>query len=247
MVHRAWRIGVTVLLSVCSWSCSHLSLASAPPVAADEHTEVSFPTPLEQEVINEINLLRADPSGYARRLEEIQSSYEGVLRMREEGLAPIRTVEGVAPLLEAVAFLKQLRPMGPLASLDALVAAARDHVRDQGPTEAIGHRGSDGSNSFERISRHGRSTGLSAEVIDYGWTSAREIVMDLLIDDGIADRGHRRNLLIPRYVHAGAACGPHRRFGVMCVVEMAEAFTPAVFATHEPVGGSVAAGTRATL
>lgn len=181
---------------------------------------------LEGQILRELNLLRADPRAYARHLQAMRHRYDGALLRREPGERPVRTVEGVVALDECIDVLdEQGRPRTPLEENTALARAARDHVVDQGPTGAVGHRGTDGSSSFHRISRHGRSLARSAEVIDYGWTAARDVVIDLLVDDGVADRGHRRALLDDRYRLAGVACGPHARFQMMCVVELAESFT----------------------
>lgn len=187
----------------------------------------SGPTPLEHAILSEINVLRADPPAYARRLEAMAKHYDGVLMLRGAGLAPIRTVEGKAALLEAIDALHDALALPPLLATSGLARAARDHVVDTGPTGAVGHRGTDGSNSLQRISRRGSSEGLSGEVAVYGWDAAQDVVVDLLIDDGIRDRSHRRALLRPQYAQAGAACGAHARFRIMCVVEMAERFRDA--------------------
>jgi uncharacterized protein YkwD len=191
------------------------------PIQADEpdHPHVA----LARDVLTELNLLRDDPAAYAVYLEEMRGKYQGTLLTRGT-LAPIQTVEGEAALIEAIDELKGARRARAMRLSDGLTRAASDHVRDQGPTGGVGHRGSDGSNSLIRISRHGRSSGRSGEVIDYGWTNARDVVVDLLIDDGIADRGHRRSILDPRYSLAGVSCGGHSRYRIMCVVEMAERF-----------------------
>ena len=195
--------------------------AGEPHRAADADKAVATEH-LESSVLAELNRLRSNPAAYARHLEEMRAQYHGNLLVRGAGLAPIRTVEGVGALDEAIAHLKTAPASVALTSTKGLTFAARDMVADEGPTGVVGHKGTDGSNSFQRISRHGKSKALSGEVIDYGWDTARDIVVDLLIDDGIANRGHRRAVLDPLYAQAGVSCGPHAKFNVMCVVEMAE-------------------------
>ena len=197
------------------------------PAAASPNDDPKRTRALEAAVLAELNRLRADPPAYARELEAMRAQYRGTLLTRGPGQAPIATVEGVAALDEAIAALKASRKAVALVASSGLGAAAHDHVVDEGPTGAFGHKGSDGSNSFQRISRHGRSGGLSGEVIDYGWSDAKDIVIDLLVDDGVRDRGHRTNVLHPLYAQAGVSCGPHAHYGVMCVVEMAEQYTDA--------------------
>jgi uncharacterized protein YkwD len=179
---------------------------------------------LERDILDEMNVMRADPSKYAERLVKMRPRYQGTLLMRGVGQAPIATTEGVAALDEAIAALQRAPKAGPLTHTGGLARAALDHVEDSGPEGIVGHRGKDGSDSFARISRHGTPMGGTGEVVDYGWDDAENIVIDLLIDDGVMNRGHRNAILRPTYKHAGVACGPHKKFKIMCVVAMAGAF-----------------------
>jgi uncharacterized protein YkwD len=63
-----------------------------------------------------------------------------------------------------------------------------------------------------------------AENIAYGENPAREVVLQLLIDDGVYDRGHRNNLLDPQWTVAGVACGPHRDYRQICVMDYAAGY-----------------------
>jgi uncharacterized protein YkwD len=64
----------------------------------------------------------------------------------------------------------------------------------------------------------------TGEVINYGQETARMTVIMLVIDDGVPDRGHRRNLFNDQFQVAGAAIGPHRIYGEMTVVDLADTF-----------------------
>ncbi|MBW4490944.1 MAG: hypothetical protein KME12_24530 [Trichocoleus desertorum ATA4-8-CV12] len=46
-------------------------------------------------------------------------------------------------------------------------------------------------------------------------------VIQLLIDDGVKDRGHRKSILKPDYRMTGVACGSHAAYTTMCVMEYA--------------------------
>ena len=50
----------------------------------------------------------------------------------------------------------------------------------------------------------------------------RDVIRQLIIDDGVADRGHRIVMFADHLRYAGVACGPHPEFGTMCVIDMAD-------------------------
>ncbi|HUQ16091.1 MAG TPA: CAP domain-containing protein [Gemmatimonadales bacterium] len=141
--------------------------------------------------------------------------------LERPGRPHLRTEEGAAAVREAIAFLKARRPLAPLRWSRGLAAAAADHIRDQGPIGGLEHRGTDDSDPARRASRYGRWIQGVAENIAYGENPARAVVIQLLVDDGVPDRGHRDNILDPDWGAAGVACGPHRRYRQICVMDYA--------------------------
>ena len=160
-------------------------------------------------VLDEINLARTRPREYAAIVETRMQALRG---------ADERCVE------EAVSFLRRQRPLEPLQSTQGLAMSARQHVTDQGQTGEIGHRGTDGGSPWSRMAKWGQSTGRMGENISYGYADARTIVVTLIVDQGVANRSHRRNIFTPDFKVAGAACGPHARYGAMCVIDFAGGF-----------------------
>jgi uncharacterized protein YkwD len=132
----------------------------------------------------------------------------------------------VAALDEAIAFLESVRPMSPLRFNEGLARAARLHAQDLGPRGSLEHVGSDGSRLSDRLNRLGRWHGLIAENISTGEEEARQVVIQLLVDDGVAGRGHRKNLFNPDLHQAGAGSAPHRDYRVVTVIDYADGFTP---------------------
>jgi len=198
-----------------------LTLALAAPGGAHPPS-----TPEEAAVVREINKIRRFPREYAKYLRLLGARFEGTL-WRLPSRTPIRTNEGRAAVIEAAEFLERVEPvMQLLAYSEALHQAAMDHVADQGPTGRTGHAGTDGSRPSQRIRRHGEVEELTAEVINYGDETPRMTVIQLVIDDGVPDRGHRKALFDPMYRVAGAAIGPHREYGTMVVVDLADAIGP---------------------
>ncbi len=154
----------------------------------------------ERDLVQEVNRLRADPAKYADLLKARQAS---------------------AAVKEAIETLKRTAPRPELERAEALETAARDHVRDIGPKGLVQHKGQDGSQPVDRIARHGINRTATAEVISFGPSRARDVVIELVIDEGVKDRGHRKILLDPELRYAGAACGPHKVYRTMCVIDFA--------------------------
>lgn len=182
-------------------------------------------TAFERAVVQEMSEARTRPKAYAKHLRELRPYFEGTLWNRP-GRVPLRTEEGVAALDEAIAFLESVRPMSPLRFNEGLARAARLHAQDLGPRGSLEHVGSDGSRLSDRLNRLGRWHGLIAENISTGEEEARQVVIQLLVDDGVASRGHRKNLFNPDLHQAGAGSAPHRDYRVVTVIDYADGFTP---------------------
>jgi hypothetical protein len=74
------------------------------------------------------------------------------------------------------------------------------------------------------MNRHGIWSGGCAENISYGHDDPFSIVAQLLVDDGVPSRGHRKNLLTPSFQRVGVAVGPHAKYGKMCTQNFANEY-----------------------
>ena len=177
----------------------------------------------ERAVVQEMSDLRTRPKGYARHLRELRGYFEGTLWKRPERV-PLRTEEGVAALDEAIAFLETVRPVGPLRYNEGLARAARLHARDIGPRGSLEHVGADGSRLSQRLNRIGTWHGTIAENISTLEEAPRQVVLQLLVDDGVLSRGHRQTLFNPDLHQAGVGTAPHRDYQVVTVIDYADGF-----------------------
>ena len=182
-------------------------------------------TAFERAVVQEMSDLRVRPKAYANHLRELRGWFKGTLWNRP-GRVPLRTEEGVLALDEAIAFLDTVQPVGPLRFNEGLARAARLHAQDIGPRGGLEHVGSDGSRLSQRLNRQGTWQGSCAENIGTLEEDPRQLVIQLLVDDGVPSRGHRHNLFNPDLHQAGAGVAPHRDYRTVVVIDYADGFIP---------------------
>lgn len=204
-------------------SVSYLCFGVNPESSNDLKTaaNVSYLSPFEKEVVYEINLFRSNPAKYAKRhIAPLAKKFkENDLYYPKYGKIP--TKEGVEAVRECVKQLKMETPKSILYADSSLTKVAFDHQTDLSKTGKTGHIGSDNSTFQIRIERYGFKKNNFAENIDYGNTSARRMIVLLLIDDGVKNRGHRKNMLKPEINLVGVSCGPHPIYLNICVMDFA--------------------------
>jgi uncharacterized protein YkwD len=218
MHKRAWLKLPSALFSVI-WLGTIGMLTQAHSVE-----NMDYLSPLEKKIVQEMNFARSNPAEYASFLNALKQHYDGKL-LKKPGKIPLVTQEGVGAVDEALDFLRSADQLPPLSPSRGMSMGARDHVEDQGPKGLIGHQGSDGSDAGDRVNRYGAWEKQVGENISYGGDDAREIVMGFIIDDGVPERGHRKNLFNPNYHVVGVACGPHAVYHTMCVITFAGGYT----------------------
>ncbi|MFL6541312.1 MAG: CAP domain-containing protein [Chthoniobacterales bacterium] len=192
-------------------AASFISVATAAP------TETSGSA-----IVREMNLARQNPALYATYLEELRASFQGNLLVLP-GRTAMRTKEGTRAVDEAIQFLRKAAPQAPLAFSPGMSHAAADNCAEQ-VGGGMSHKGRDGSDVGMRINRYGMWSGTWGENLSCGRSGAREIVMALIIDDGLRNRKHRANIFSSAYAFAGAAVGPHAQYRTICSIEFAGAY-----------------------
>lgn len=154
-----------------SAACFVALCLTAPAFAGQAQFDSGDPTADEQLVLEIINRARKDPTAEGTRLKiDIN-----------EGLAA-----GVGPAV--------VRP--PLAMNKILLDTARAHSQDMFTKNYFAHNSQDGTDPFMRMKAAGYVDGFLGENIAASTDrTAAELEDQLMIDTGIADRGHRTNLL----------------------------------------------------
>jgi len=165
-------------------------------------------------------MARRAPRDYASLLEQYKKYYDKKL-LKLPGQTPILTKEGAGAVVEAVRYLRSVKPVFPLNASKGMSLGAKDHLMDQGSSGFTQHKGRDGSQIGERVNRYGTWEKSIEENIAYGSDKARNMVMYLIIDDGVSGRGHRKTIFNPDFRVIGVACGHHPTYRTVCVITFA--------------------------
>ncbi len=109
--------------------------------------------------------------------------------------------------------LQQVSDLPMLIPERDLYKIAREHASWSGKKGYEGHKG-----FKQRYSPMMKKYAEVGENIYYGPYTPLEIVIQLLIDEGIEDLGHRKNLLSPKFNSIGVAIKPHKTYEYNCVM-----------------------------
>ncbi|MDY2843495.1 MAG: CAP domain-containing protein [Treponema sp.] len=194
----------------------------------DTARNVDYLSDFEKDVIFEMNKARADPKQFADLyLVPRLKNFDGKLYI-EKGTDTnpcgrrVLTREGAAVVKECIEYMYNQTPRSPLRPSKGLTKAAKEHAESQVLTNGFGHDRIDGTNPFENMRKYG-SFMAAGENISYGMTTARNTVLQLLIDDGVASRGHRTNLMAKNYSSAGVGFAENKDTGkIECVIDYAQ-------------------------
>ncbi|AGT44939.1 lipoprotein [Treponema pedis str. T A4] len=178
---------------------------------------------LIKEILNELNKVRSNPKKYAEEVLSPRIKYFEDKLYKAPGTIPIITNEGAAAVKECINVLNKTSPMGTLPLEKGLSLAAQMLADDQAKTGNIGHIGSDGSTPDKRIGLYGKWSITIGENCAYGPKTAEEIIAQLLIDDGVPDRGHRINILNEKFKKVGIGFNDKEKapYGAVSVMDFA--------------------------
>lgn len=152
-------------------------------------------SPYEKRMVIEVNFARAYPKVYA----QVIGHYLHAKANDGGGLSHDDFIAGTELMEE----LEQSEPLAILQPMPCVYAAARAHGLDCARRGFLDHTGSNGSQPWDRILKQCPDLEQANENLVGGSASARESVIDLLIDGGISNRGHRYNMLKPDWRFLG--------------------------------------------
>jgi hypothetical protein len=174
-----------------------------------------------EKILAEMNECRRNPLKYSQKLSKIIKYYRGKIFARP-GYEAIETEEGPGNVVACINYLKTIVPVEPFEWSQSLTLAAQMHADDIGPSGLMTHIGQDGSEPCDRIEIFAQWSGHLGENIDYGNADPEDIVVSLLIDDGVLARGQRLNIMKREHKYVGIGFGYHSEYEYVCVILFTE-------------------------
>jgi hypothetical protein len=188
--------------------------------------DVTYMTQVEKEIIFEYNKVRWDPKRYAQEVIEPSKKWFSGKTFLMGGKYKVVTREGVAAVDACLKALEGYSKSGPYLwakPFKEFYEIALLHASDQSKTGGMGHIGSDGKNTKQRIlslTEEGSSGyGDGLENIGYGQfcNQAQLLLHLLLVDDGLLDRGHQKNIFVKSVNQIGCSVKSHPKHGLVAV------------------------------
>lgn len=153
----------------------------------------------EKEVIWILNMMRKNPSLFASTVVKKYPDQSGRTRLKN--------VREYKSLLKA---LEKLQPLSILVPDSLSWVSARCHALESGKKGYVGH---------DRQSKNCKSlTHFMGECCQYGEETPIDIVMSLLIDEGVPSLGHRV-IFLGTYDKIGVSVQPHKSYRINTVLD----------------------------
>ena len=201
-------LGLTFILSSFKKAGVELSTLKVPQKIRKDCFTANTSTLNEEEkkVVFYMNIARCYPKYFLDSLFLPYAKERGIATKTMYYTTLVKTLRSMQPV-QALVFRADLYPY-TLA-----------HAQDMGKSGKMGHDSSKGV-SFEK--RLEKFDGYTGENCQYGYADALDIVMDLILDEGIPSMGHRDNILMKEFTHTAVSIQPHKTYGVNCVIDFTD-------------------------
>ena len=184
----------------------------------EEKEQIDF-IAIQRDLFIELNNLRKNPKSYIPLIELEMKSLKksNILKKRDSNLQ-IQTVEGKDAYIEAINFLQNQEGVPPVKEESRLNSAALDLVKDIGTRGVVSHQDQYGQYVSERIEKYCEWDYSATEVIEVSSKNPQDILISLIVDDGLKNRPDRMTLFNPAYNFVGISCGMHSEYEIVTVI-----------------------------
>ena len=162
-----------------------------------------------QELLDEINLLRTNPRRYSKKVSKYIDYFKGnVLRIPGTN-SGVQTEEGPEAFKEAAEALIKEQRREPLIPSKGLCQVSEKLI-----SEAQKDADNVGSVDIEKlIKKIGTVKGSLSRVFEFGGETPEMVIINLVVSDGDPSRGQRQSLLNAEVKKVGIANGKHEAYG----------------------------------
>ena len=172
---------------------------------------------IKREVISESNRIRTNPKAYIPILEEYLQNFDGNLLKFPGKNELLETEEGPRAYKEAIEFLKNQKPINIIEFDEEASKVAEEYAKflSNSKEEQI----EDETQIEQRVEKYIDYDYAISESIDFGGSSGVEVIVNLLVDDGVKDRIHRENLFSNKFEYYGVAVFEHKEYDFCTVID----------------------------
>ena len=184
----------------------------------EEKEQIDF-IAIQRDLFIELNNLRKNPKSYIPLIELEMKSLKknNILKKRDSNLQ-IQTVEGKDAYIESINFLQNQEGVPPVKEESRLNSAALDLVKDIGTRGVVSHQDQYGQYVSERIEKYCEWDYSASELIEVSSKNPQDILISLIVDDGLKNRPDRMTLFNPAYNYVGISCGMHSEYEIVTVI-----------------------------
>lgn len=172
---------------------------------------------MEDKILKYINMIRHRPIDFIDFLKEREIDYEENSYFNKKTKKRYHTKEDYTAVLEAIDFLTNCHPVLPLERSKKLDETAKAHSDFLIKENIVSNVGAGGLNPEERISKE-KGKGSLGEAISLFENKAKQIVINLIIDDGLVERPNRKMLICKDFNEIGISLNKHPSKNFICVL-----------------------------
>ncbi len=154
----------------------------------------------EKEIIYILNLVRTDPGLFSKTVLKKYPSLSGKGYLADDEFY----------YLSLVSTLNKMQPINTLMPDRSSYESALCHASSSGASAYVGHKRTNSNCEKKKI--------YNGECCYYGSSDPLEIVLSLLIDEGVPSLGHR-NIILSSYNKVGVSIQPHKKYGTNTVLD----------------------------
>ena len=188
------------------------------PDEEEQQEQIDF-IAIQRDLFIELNNLRKNPKSYIPLIEaEMKLLKKNNILKKLDSNLQIQTIEGKDAYLDAIKFLQLQQPVPPLKEETRLSSAAMDLVKDIGKRGIVSHQDQNGQYVSERIEKYCEWDYSAGEVIEVSSKNPQDILISLLVDDGLKNRPDRKTNFNQKYNFVGIGTGPHLEYEIVTVI-----------------------------